>query len=588
MNNRKPKFKVERGGNSVKKTAFKLAMLTVSLTLIILILFNGTVLADINPKIEHVSHTVTIMYNGYILINDTVKLSNTGFDSFLLGFPYKYGPYILRCVAYDALNSSNVFPVTLNVPLENRAGFYGVKISFPRMAPRMFTVCFVLSNDLLIQDKVQTEVYTLDFPVYPSLTMDTDICNVSVVLPEDAVFMRGTIDKLTFEMENLQPFAYMPANVVFSLTGDVIQKFDVIELKREIKINEFGEIQGSDFYRIVNKAQKKMDFTEVVLPSNASNPTAYDSFGRPFKEKPTIIKDNTSRYKVSFSLPLETNKSTTFTVKYDLPKTYVSQNEIDIFDISLPLFQDLTYYVEQASVTFVLPEGSQIKNFEAPTIDGAYSLSKSVFEESVTINRRNVFSLDSFNVRLLYHYSPLWLSFRPTLWMWALTIVGCVVAVAWKRPKVPTIHVAPTVAAELHTEDIKSFLDAYEDKTKIISELESLEARVQRGRIPRRRYKVQRKTLETRLNILSKNIAELKMKLRAAGGQYADWMRQLEIAEAEINEVGVNIKGIEARHRRGELSLEAYRKLQADYQQRKEKAETTINGILLRLREEIR
>jgi chromosome segregation ATPase len=144
------------------------------------------------------------------------------------------------------------------------------------------------------------------------------------------------------------------------------------------------------------------------------------------------------------------------------------------------------------------------------------------------------------------------------------------------------------VAAELHTEDIKSFLDAYEDKTKIISELESLEARVQRGRIPRRRYKVQRKTLETRLNILSKNIAELKMKLRAAGGQYADWMRQLEIAEAEINEVGVNIKGIEARHRRGELSLEAYRKLQADYQQRKEKAETTINGILLRLREEIR
>jgi hypothetical protein len=65
-------------------------------------------------------------------------------------------------------------------------------------------------------------------------------------------------------------------------------------------------------------------------------------------------------------------------------------------------------------------------------------------------------------------------------------------------------------------------------------------------------------------------------------------MRQLEIAETEINEVEANIKSIEARHSRGELSLEAHRKLLSDYQRRKEGAGTTINGILLRLREEIR
>jgi chromosome segregation ATPase len=64
-------------------------------------------------------------------------------------------------------------------------------------------------------------------------------------------------------------------------------------------------------------------------------------------------------------------------------------------------------------------------------------------------------------------------------------------------------------------------------------------------------------------------------------------MRQLEIAETEINEVESNIKSIEARHRRGDLTLEAYRKLLADYESRMEKAETTISGILLRIREEI-
>jgi septal ring factor EnvC (AmiA/AmiB activator) len=93
--------------------------------------------------------------------------------------------------------------------------------------------------------------------------------------------------------------------------------------------------------------------------------------------------------------------------------------------------------------------------------------------------------------------------------------------------------------------------------------------------------------LEVRLDTLSKNIAELKTIFRSAGGIYADLVRQLDIAETELVEVATNIRTIEVRHSRGELPLEAYKKSLADYQRRKEKAETTINGILLRLREEI-
>jgi chromosome segregation ATPase len=111
---------------------------------------------------------------------------------------------------------------------------------------------------------------------------------------------------------------------------------------------------------------------------------------------------------------------------------------------------------------------------------------------------------------------------------------------------------------------------------------------VQKGRIPRRRYKVQKKTLEARLNTLSRSLSEASERMRSAGGHYADLMRQLEVAETDINDVEANVKTIEVRHSRGEVSLEAYRRLTADYQHRKEKAETTIDGILLRLREEIR
>ena len=112
--------------------------------------------------------------------------------------------------------------------------------------------------------------------------------------------------------------------------------------------------------------------------------------------------------------------------------------------------------------------------------------------------------------------------------------------------------------------------------------------RAKKGKIPRRRYKVQRRSLEARLDNISKNIAGLKKTFRSAGGVYANLARQLDVAEAELVEAETNIRTIEVRHRRGALPLESYKRSLADYQRRKEKAEATINGILLRLREEIR
>ena len=79
----------------------------------------------------------------------------------------------------------------------------------------------------------------------------------------------------------------------------------------------------------------------------------------------------------------------------------------------------------------------------------------------------------------------------------------------------------------------------------------------------------------------------MKGKLRGAGGLHRDLMGRLEVAETEINEVEANIDSIDARHRRGDLSLGAYRKLRTDYERRKENAETTVNEVLIRLREEI-
>jgi len=586
----------------VKKTALLFTVLIVTTIILISISFSIKTVEAVNAadySIEHVDHTMEVMSNGYIFMNDTIRIvgnasEGTFLDHFSMGFPYKYGSYVLRCLSYD---TSGIFNVTLDVPLEGRVGFYGVNITFPRPfdisygTPHAFTVGFVLSNDLLSTS--DTNRYTLDFPAYPSFTKTVANCNVTILIPEEATDIMvtkddGALNESSYVKDNLPAFTYSPADVAFSPTGDKMRLFDIKELKREIIINGLGEIEGSDSYYITSKEPKEIIAVEVILPANCSNPSAQDQFRRRMSDV-VLVDEKTNRYRIALTLPLESYESTRFTVKYYLPsQVYINTQEgANNFKITFPLFQHMNYYVEQASVTFVLPEGARVLS------SGAYSITRSVFQETIAVNRPGVSCLEdvfpSGNVlQIVYEFNPLWLSFRPTLWIWALATIGCAVAVVWKRPKAPVPIAVPTVAVRFRPEYIKSFVDSCEEKMKIILELESIETMVRKGKIPRRRYKVRRKTLETRLNTLSRSLTEFKEKMRVAGGKYADLMRQLEIAETEINEVEADIKSIEARHSRGELSLEAYRKLQSDYQHRKETAETAITGILLRLREEIR
>jgi hypothetical protein len=539
--------------------------------------------------IAHVDHTVEVLYNGYVLVNDTVQISGQISDSFLLGFPNKYGQYVIRCTAYDTQDRSVTFPVSLDVPLEDHMGFYGVKVDFSGGSPQTFTIEFVLSNILIVQDPQNTTSFTLVFPGFPSLTKTAALCNVSIVLPGSAEYTGGTVDAFDYGQADLSAFAYNESVVKFYLPGDEIQLFDIDQLNRKMTINGAGEISGSDSYYITNIAPKTLDFVAVVLPPNASNPSAQDQFGRTLSQ-PTLLEANSARYKVVFALQVETGRQSRFTVNYDLAEeAYVNGPEqAGGLSLNVSFFQNVNYFINQASVTVALPDGAKVVGLTTGSSDRSYGIERNVFQETATVTGTNLIYLDAFNIGVLYQYNPLWSGLGPTLWVWASLIVASTVVAVWRRPKAAVKVVVPSGVVTLRPEFLKSFVESYEEKMKIASEIDSLEGRARRGRIQRRRYKVQRRTFEARLNTLSRNLEELKDKLRSAGGHYSSLMRQLEVAETEMNEVETNLRSIEARHRRGELSLEGYRKLLADYQRRKEKTETTIDGILLRLREEIR
>jgi hypothetical protein len=427
------------------------------------------------------------------------------------------------------------------------------------------------------------------FPTFLSLVTSVSTFNGSIILPRNAVYIQGTISSLNYSQTNLAAFAYNSSAVLFNVANNEMQLFDVDQLRRQISVGEVGDIMGADSYYITNRANSSIGSVEVLLPLNATDINAQDQFGRTMSQPTQTIAD-TSLYTITFSTAVDFARSSLFTVTYSLPsEIYLEQQGgANSFALSMTMFQDLDYYINETTVTFVLPEGATLQSFENSLTGDSYGISKDVFREGTVINTQGVISLDSFSVRIVYDYSPLWLGFRPTIWVLALAMVGCLAAVILRRPKAPTTVSVPAPGLRVRPEYIRSFVESYEEKMKIVSEIDSLESKAQKGRLPRQRYKVQRRTLETRLNTLSKSLTEAKERMRSTGGHYASLMRELEVAETGMNEYEANVKTIEARHSRGELSLEAYRKLLGDYQRRKERSETTINGILLRLREEIR
>jgi hypothetical protein len=580
----------------VKRVAAVIVLMVFSVAILLPFALNTRTVSaqESSYTIQRVDHEVEVMYSGHMVIRDTIQVSGQLTGDFLIGFPYKYGVYVLKGMAYD---TSNVFPLSLGVQLTNRTGFYGAKISFPQGAPQVFTVVFILSNSLLTQG-LTAGAFTLDFPAYPSFVKDVASCHVDIVLPGTPTTITvtkddGEVSTTSYVKNNLPAFTYSPAVASFSLPTGSLQIINIKELNRQITISPAGDITAFDSYRFTNNLPTSLSSLEVGLPLDASNIVVRDEFGRALTTDVLTSSGNTRLVNATFISSIGSGASTQLTAEYNLPR--VSSEQAPQFTLNFNLFPDFDYYVDEATVTFVLPEGARFIAPQISSIDNSSSLIRNIFQETLSISREGVSKIDyavpSEDVlQITYDYNPLWLSFRPTIWMWILAAVGCVVVAVWRRPKAaaPLRIAAPEASIGLSPDHVRSFTEAYEDKNRLTSELNTLEARAQKGRIPRRRYKVQKRTLEVRLDALSKHIAELKKIFRSAGGNYANLVRQLDIAETELEEVETDINTVEVRHRRGELPLEAYKKALADYERRKEKAEATINGILLRLREEIR
>jgi hypothetical protein len=555
------------------------------------------------------------MYSGHIAILDTIHISGQVPDTFMIGLPYKYSAYVLEGFAYD---TTNVYQLNLGVQL-SQSGFYGAEVDFNGNSPNTFTVAFVLSNGI-ITDQGTGELL-LDFPAYPSLPQEVGTCQVSLSFPSSPTSLSiakddGNTNNANYARNNLPAYTYSVASATFEVPTGTLQLTTISSLNREISIDPNGIVTSTDTYRITGNSSTSISSYVISIPVEATSLVVKDQFGRDLQTNlPATTSGDMQLANVTLFSFLNNGQSTTLAAKYALPSAKIQGSNYILTNFKL--FPDISYYVNQATITFNLPEGATIITPQSNQLTSTSSLTRGTYQDTLTITEKGISYVDYLTpqqntIQLSYSYNPVWVSLRPTFWAAFAAGVGFVAIIVYRRrqpkeetyatraeqisstSKTPTTTpqhaktLEPKQGVRITLEDIKAFLDAYEDRKQLKAELKSMDVKAQKGKIPRRQYKVQKKAIENRIDNLSRTIEKKKQNFIASSSTYSDLARQLDLAEEDLGEAEENIRTLEQRQSKGEISIETFKKNTVDYQKQKDKAEAAINGILLRLREKTR
>jgi hypothetical protein len=350
-----------------------------------------------------------------------------------------------------------------------------------------------------------------------------------------------------------------------------IIEIELTEIERKIILDQVGSIHVTNAYRITNIGFW-ISTIELGFPEDVYDFELRDEMG--------TLETTTENGKMTVNLReiVDTNETETLYLNYRVPweKCVSQQNGLD-YNLHFTFFEEFNSTIGQLTVSITLPKGAE---FQSSNPLDPISIKKSSLQETISFAFSDVTPSEDLNFNINYRHLIFWASFYPTIWMGILAVAASAVTFFWKAPKPSAFPIIP-----VPPKDLRSFVDSYEEKTRIRSELESLEERVRKGKIPRRRFKVRKKMLDGRLSTVSRNLSTLSEKIRSTGSKYANMMRQIEVAETNLEGAERDLQRVQTRYRRGEVSKGAYGKLLEEYKSRIEDAESTIDGVLLRLRE---
>lgn len=551
--------------------------------------FTFPVSSNSNPTVK-LLHEIEIKNGGLLIVNDTVIIENDGnepLNTFKIGLPSGFIENLDHVSVRSSDDQLLDFVEDVDFGVE---GIYGFEVNLPRSVDVgetfNFTMTCVFSE--LIWSESAYAIYIAIFPKYPSLQYEAAECNSTIILPEevnvyDSIWrLNGAVAKTNYT----QPLpAYMNQTGFISFS-DPIHIIACEWAMREIIIDSSAQITFKDTYHLTNLGRSVLPSLTFMLPGDADNIIAYDTF---FGE--ITVTSGTSQINtiatVAFRHPgitpaylgLTPPGNYTFTISYKLPaNTYLDQLDTWNYRFETLFFENFEYTVKDLTVKIVLPEGGEFISYS----NSEGKISKTGYQEILIYELKDVTPFDDMDVTVEYTYLIFWSAFRPVLWLGlAIILVGAVVMIKRRgRPPTPPLSVKDVRV-------IRAFINVNNETTALRSELKSLEKDLERRRIQKKRYKRRRGIILQQLRSLDREHSVLKREIISKEPSLREAIHQIEVAETELETVRLNTNKLRTQYRSGRISKKAYEELLKEYEKRSDRAQTKVDEAIMRLQREL-
>jgi phage shock protein A len=366
-----------------------------------------------------------------------------------------------------------------------------------------------------------------------------------------------------------------------TFASSATQNVFAVSAGRLIQISQTGSLQVTDSYNITNLGPTLSSVTFRV-PKGVSSITERYVLGLQIEQpatSPTITANSDGTSTVTFSpffgsVPF--NQSFRAKVFYALsPSTYISSNSLGIFTVNFALFNNVQFYAPTLLTKIVTPSGFRLNSLtgQVPQISG----------NQISLLAAPVTPVSSLGFSMTYQLDPFWSSLSPLSWVGL--VEAALAAGALAALSRPSAEGALTGAP---SQLITKFVELYDEKSSMRLESDKMEEDLARGALNRYDYKQRRRMLDRRMTEIDRTLAPVEEQLSAAQGRYSDMIKRIERAEVELNVIKTTANDLRNQNRSGKISRDLYESLNADLVRRKQKAEQTIDTVIINLREEIR
>lgn len=524
-----------------------------------------------------VNRTVQINGYGLITVNDTFVVNNTGLSStdFVIAtLRSNLTDYLYYISAYN--ENGGTLPISTSYSLDENNTGWTITLSDSIDPGENYTYNLILVFGEMVFPRWEGRYYT-DLYAYPTTPYNTTFCNVSIRGPGGGSIVEPTPRE--FNGTDILPLNFTSLYIEWTYTENHLIKY--LLAQREVNVGAWGLVNVKETYELFVKnlrmSANAISTHEVPVSKEAEGITVSDDLGSLAMNVTELNDTDIDILEVTFRYVLWPNQTYKFYVNYRMPIDAIQS--VDSGTPTLTITPNaINWTIQYQEIVVILPPGGSSTSITPPA-----NVSSGT-QEIITYGSYNVTSFHEISLEISYNPSLLATLTRPLLF----TLIVGIIAAAYVTTKRLRPEAKPLVVVERPVTHpiLRQFCSLYEEKIALLLDMERLDEKFQRRKIKKREYQKQTVSFKKNIGSIEREIAQLRPKLRKAGGRYAETVKQLEIGEAERVSAKTSLAHLESRYRKHRISVAAYQKLRRDLENKIKKTSSRIDSLLIRLKEE--